>query len=57
MKIICTEGEKEWLFPLMLNSEHCSAPIDCNGRNCEQCLNEEIEWVIEPEMEVEDATN
>lgn len=51
MKIICTEDEKEWLFPLLLNSDRCQKSIDCHGRTCEQCLNEEIEWVIEPEKE------
>ena len=51
MKIICTEDEKEWLFPLLLNSDRCPKIIDCKGRTCEQCLNEEIEWVIEPPKE------
>ncbi len=47
MKIICTKDEKEWLFPLILNSENCPCTMDCKDRTCEQCLNEEIEWVIE----------
>lgn len=51
MKIICTEDEKEWLFPLLLNSDRCPKTMDCNGRTCEQCLNEGIEWVIEPPKE------
>lgn len=51
MKIICTVDQKEWIFHLLLNDENCPGPIDCNGRTCEQCLNEEIEWVIEPPKE------
>lgn len=51
MKIICTEAEKKWLFPLMLNSDRCPSTIRCQGRTCEQCLSEEIEWVIEPPKE------
>ena len=52
MKIICTQLDKDdWLFPLLLNSDRCPVYITCNGRTCEQCLNEEIEWVIEPPKE------
>lgn len=51
MKIICTENEKELLFLLLRNSEDCPESIGCKGRTCEQCLNEEIEWVIEPPKE------
>ena len=52
MKIICTKNEKELLLSLFRNSEDCpESIIGCNGRTCEQCLNEEIEWVIEPPKE------
>lgn len=51
MKIICTKSDKDWLFPLLLNSDRCPVYMSCNGRTCEQCLNEEIEWVIEPPKE------
>lgn len=46
MKIICTKSDKDWLFPLLLNSNRCHVAISCKGRTCEQCLNEEIEWVV-----------
>lgn len=51
MKIICTESEKKVLFPYLLASDRCFVHTHCKGRTCEQCLNEEIEWVIEPEKE------
>lgn len=51
MKIICTEDEKKMLFPLILNSNGCLVGTECNGRTCEQCINEEIEWEIEPPKE------
>ena len=51
MKIICTKLEKAWLYPLLLNSDRCPLASSCNGRTCEQCLSEEIEWVIEPQKE------
>lgn len=54
MKIICTKLDKDWLFPLLLNSDRCPVGNSCKGRTCEQCLNEEIEWVIEPPKEDED---
>lgn len=51
MKIICTKSEKKLLIHHLLTSDRCFVQAHCNGRTCEQCLNEEIEWVIEPEKE------
>ena len=57
MIIICTKLDKDWLFPLLLNSDRCPIDISCKGRTCEQCLNEEIEWVIELPKEEHDVEN
>lgn len=45
MKIVCTPVEKEWLIPLMAESESCPIKAKCDPP-CPECLQKSIEWVI-----------
>ena len=45
MKIVCTPVEKEWLVPLMVESESCPIKAKCNPP-CHECLQKSIEWEI-----------
>jgi hypothetical protein len=45
VKIVCTAAEKEWLIPLMAESESCLIKAKCIPQ-CPECLQKSIEWVI-----------
>ena len=45
MKIVCTAAEKEWLIPLMAESESCPIKAKCVP-SCHECIDKSVEWVI-----------
>ena len=51
MKISCTKKQKRMLIFAMARSNDCLFPVDivdCRKmENCEQCLEENIDWQIE----------